>query len=120
MHVLRKLRTTRHLAEFMLGSRPPTSHVGCDNMAVVHALRKRDLTSRSRHVRVHLGFVYDMLDAGDVIVKYLNTQINPANGLTAAESRDRFARTMDAVTGRQPIAPKLSVSGVVSTTTSPS
>ena len=120
VHVLRKLRTTRHLAEFMLGSRPPTSHVGCDNMAVVHALRKRDLTSRSRHVRVHLGFVYDMLDAGDVIVKYLNTQINPANGLTAAESRDRFARTMDAVTGRQPIAPKLSVSGVVSTTTSPS
>ena len=41
-------------------------HVGCDNMAVVHALRKRDLTSRSRHVRVHFGFVYDMLDAGDV------------------------------------------------------
>ena len=46
-----------------------------------------------------------MLDANEVIVYHIPTMINPANGLTAAESRDRFARTMDAVTGRTPIGP---------------
>ena len=48
---------------------------------------------------------YDMLDARDVVVYHLDTMINPANGLTAAEGRDRFARSMDAVTGRDPIGP---------------
>jgi hypothetical protein len=33
---------------------------------------------------------------------YVGTEVNPANGLTAAEAPDRFARTMDAVTGRDP------------------
>ena len=105
VHVLRKLRSSRHLAEFCLGFRLPATRVGCDNKGVVASLRKRDLTSRSRHVRVHLGFCYDMLDANEVIVYHIPTMINPANGLTAAESRDRFARTMDAVTGRTPIGP---------------
>ena len=48
---------------------------------------------------------YDMLDARDVVVYHLDTMINPANGLTAAEGRDRFARSMDAVTGRDPVGP---------------
>ena len=78
------------------------SRTYCDNQAVVFAMRKRDLTSKSRHIRVHLGFCYDMLDCDGVKILYVGTEVNPANGLTAAEAPDRFARTMDAVTGREP------------------
>ena len=46
-----------------------------------------------------------MLDAHDVIVYHLDTMLNAANGLTAAEGRDRFARSMDTVTGRDPVGP---------------
>ena len=46
-----------------------------------------------------------MLDARDVKVYHLDTMLNAANGLTAAEGRDRFARSMDAVTGRDPVGP---------------
>ncbi|KAH8068414.1 hypothetical protein JL720_12186 [Aureococcus anophagefferens] len=61
-------------------------------------MRKRDLTSKSRHIRVHLGFCYDSTATASIL--YVGTEVNPANGLTAAEAPDRFARTMDAVTGR--------------------
>ena len=48
------------------------------------------------------GFCYDMLDCDGAKILYVGTEVNPANGLTAAEAPDRFARTMDAVTGREP------------------
>tara|TARA_B100000482_G_scaffold142886_1_gene105543 strand:- start:83 stop:280 length:198 start_codon:yes stop_codon:yes gene_type:complete len=48
------------------------------------------------------GFCYDMLDCDGAKILYVGTEVNPANGLTAAEASDRFAQTMDAVTGREP------------------
>ena len=43
-----------------------------------------------------------MLDCDGVKILYVSTEVNPANGLTAAEAPGRFARAMDAVTGREP------------------
>ena len=102
VHILRMLRVARMMSEFALGYGLAPSRTYCDNQAVVFAMRKRDLTSKSRHIRVHLGFCYDMLDCDGVKILYVGTEVNPANGLTAAEAPDRFARTMDAVTGREP------------------
>ena len=48
------------------------------------------------------AFCYDMLDCDGVKILYVSTEVNPANGLTAADAPGRFARAMDAVTGREP------------------
>ena len=105
--LIRRLWTLRRLSEFVLGGRLPASRVRCDNKALVYAMRKRDLTSRSRHVRVHLGFCYDILDAGETYIEHVGTMRNPANTFTAAEDRDRLARSVDAISGRDPEGPPL-------------
>ena len=57
-------------------------------------MRKRDLSSRARHVRVHLGFCYDMLDSREVYIEHIKSPVNPANALTAAEEPMRFANSL--------------------------
>ncbi|KAH8066237.1 hypothetical protein JL722_654 [Aureococcus anophagefferens] len=63
--------------------------VYCDNQSVIAQLRKRDLSARSRHIRVQLGFIYDALDSGEVEIRYVRSAANPANQLTA-EVADRL------------------------------
>ena len=70
---------------------------------------KRDLSARSRHIRVQLGFVYDALDSGEVEIRYVRSAANPANQLTAPEVTDRLARTIDAMSGRPAEGPPLVV-----------
>mmetsp|Transcript_21934 Transcript_21934/g.75383 ORF Transcript_21934/g.75383 Transcript_21934/m.75383 type:complete len:620 (+) Transcript_21934:62-1921(+) len=74
---------------------PPT-YVYEDNMAVVQMLRKRVISGRSRHVRVAIGYVLDVLDAGHAIVSFVGTKDQLANGLTKAETKDEHARTFAA------------------------
>ena len=62
-------------------------------------LHKRDLSARARHVRTNLGFVYDAIDDGDVIVTHIRTMENPANTFTAAENRDRFRASVTNLSG---------------------
>ena len=54
VHVLRMLRVARMMSEFALGYGLARTY--CDNQAVVFAVRKRDLTSKSRHIRVQRAF----------------------------------------------------------------
>ena len=75
----------------------------------VGQLTKRDLSARSRHIRVQLGFVYDALDSGEVEIRYVRSAANPANQLTAPEVADRLARTIDAMSGRPAEGPPLVV-----------
>ena len=56
---------------------------------------------------MHLGFVYDAVDSREISVKFIRSNRNPANALTAAEDRDRFARSVDLLTGRPPEGPPL-------------
>ena len=72
-------------------------------------MRRQDLTGRSRHIRVQLGFVQDAIASGEIHVKHVRSEANPANTLTAAEAPDRFARsvTVDALSGRPPEGPPL-------------
>ncbi|KAJ1455537.1 hypothetical protein M885DRAFT_565099 [Pelagophyceae sp. CCMP2097] len=62
-------------------------------MAVVQMPRKRVISGRSRHVRVAIGYVLDVLDAGHAIVSFVGTKDELANGLTKAETKDEHART---------------------------
>jgi len=71
---------------------PPTV-VHEDNMAVVQMLRKRVISGRARHVRTAIGYVLDVLDAGHVIVSFIGTADQLANGLTKAETKDEHARS---------------------------
>jgi hypothetical protein len=71
---------------------PPTI-VHEDNMAVVDMLRKRVISGRARHVRTAIGYVLDVLDAEHVIVSFIGTADQLANGLTKSETKDEHART---------------------------
>ena len=107
VHVVRQTLALRLLITFLLGESLPTTTVHCDNASVIAQLKRRDLTARSRHIRVHLGFVYDAVDGREISVKFIRSNRNPANALTAAEDRDRFARSVDLLTGRPPEGPPL-------------
>ena len=95
-------------------SEPSKHQVCCKTDGTLDALaaadvRKRDLSARSRHIRVQLGFVYDALDSGEVEIRYVRSAANPANQLTAPEVADRLARTIDAMSGRPAEGPPLVV-----------
>ncbi len=80
------------LMVFNLKTLPPTV-VYEDNMAVIQMLRKRTISGRARHVRVAIGYVINVLDAGHAIVSFVSTKGQLANGLTKAETKDEHDRT---------------------------
>ena len=55
-------------------------------------MRRQALTGRSRHIRVQLGFVQDAIASGEIHVKHVRSEANPANTLTAAEALARPLR----------------------------
>ena len=75
----RHLLALRCIASFIIGATLPTSLVFCDNQSVIAQLLRRDLSSRSRHIRTNLGFVYEAIDNGDIRVEYIHSEANPAN-----------------------------------------
>ena len=54
---------------------------------------------------MHLGFIFDALEANEIDAQFVRSGENPANAMTAAEDRDRFARSVDIMTGRPPEGP---------------
>ena len=97
--LLRRLLCVRRLLSLILGySLPPTS-IAEDNNAVTQMLRKHDLSSKSRHVRVNIGFIIDAIDAGEIAIIWTPTQDQIANTLTAAEDRVRFTRNRGELLG---------------------
>merc|ERR1712167_60816 len=90
---VRLLLALRRLATFILGVTLSASIVLCDSASVIAQLARRDLRQRTRHIRVHLGFVIDAIENNEIIVQHVPTRDNAANTLTAAEDRDRFARS---------------------------
>jgi hypothetical protein len=54
--------------------------------------QRRDLPSRSRHLRVNIGYIIDAEEAGEIHVRYIPTADQVADFLTAAEDRERFIR----------------------------
>ena len=96
----RYLLALRRITTFIIGATLPTSLVFCDNQSVIAQLLRRDLSSRSRHIRTNLGFLYEAIDNGDIHVEYIRSEANPANTHTAAENRNRFAQNTAVLSGR--------------------
>ena len=105
VQVIRQILALRHLITFLIGVTLPPTVVHCDNNSVLLQLKRRDLSARSRHIRVHLGFIFDALEANEIDAQFVRSGENPANAMTAAEDRDRFARSVDVMTGRPPEGP---------------
>ena len=105
VQVIRQVLALRHLITFLIGVTLPPTVVHCDNNSVLLQLKRRDLSARSRHIRVHLGFIFDALEANEIDAQFVRSGENPANAMTAAEDRDRFARSVDVMTGRPPEGP---------------
>ena len=97
--LLRRLLCVRRLLALILGYSLPPSIIAEDNKAVTLMLRKRDLSSKSRHVRVNIGFIIDAIDAGEIGVAWTPTQDQIANTFTAAEDRVRFQRNRGELLG---------------------
>ena len=96
---VRVLIAMRQLAEFLLGRALRPSFIYCDNQSAIIFLRRRDLSARARHIRVHLGFIYDAIDSGCFHFRFVRSKQNPANSLTAAEDEERFYRSVMAFSG---------------------
>jgi hypothetical protein len=66
---------------------------------VIAMLQRRDLSSRSRHLRVNIGFIIDAEEAGEIHVRYIPTAGQVADFLTTAEDRERFVRNRTVALG---------------------
>jgi hypothetical protein len=93
VRLLRSLVIVRTTVMMLFGkdNLPPT-RVSEDNMALILALR-RVISGRARHVRVSVGYVLDVLDAGHAIIVFVTTKAQIANGLTKAETKEELDRT---------------------------
>ena len=96
---VRLLLALRRFVAFILGVTLSASIVLCDNASVILQLRKRDLRQRTRHIRVHLGFLIDAIENGEIVVEHVPTAGNAANTLTVAENAVRFARSFNVLHG---------------------
>ena len=66
----RYLLALRRIATFVIGAALPASLLLlCDNQSVIAQLLWRDPSSRPRHIRTNLGFVYEAIDNGDIRVE---------------------------------------------------
>mmetsp|Transcript_22910 Transcript_22910/g.78380 ORF Transcript_22910/g.78380 Transcript_22910/m.78380 type:complete len:334 (-) Transcript_22910:320-1321(-) len=94
VRLLRSLVIVRTTVMMLFGkdNLPPT-RVSEDNMALILALRRRVISGRARHVRVSVGYVLDVLDAGHAIIVFVTTKAQIANGLTKAETKEELDRT---------------------------
>ena len=73
----------------------------CDNAPVIAALQKCDLSARTRHIRVHLGWLVEALET-EVDIRHVTTLLNAANTLAAAEDRALFVRPAGVFGGFSP------------------
>lgn len=105
VQVTRLVLALRHLISFLIGITLPPTVIHCDNNSVLLQLKRQDLSARSRHIRVHLGLIFDALEANEIDAQFIRSGENPSNAMTAAEDRDRFARSVDVMTGRPPEGP---------------
>jgi len=56
--------------------------VFCDNQSVVHLTNDRMFHERTKHINIRYHFVRDVISEGNVLVKKISTEENPADMLT--------------------------------------
>ena len=97
--IIRRLLCFPCMIAFVIGYSLPPTPVHEDNKAMCEMLERRDLSARSRHVRVNIGFIGDAVNAGEIALVWTPTQEQVADNLTAAEDRVRHMRNRDIMLG---------------------
>ena len=64
--------------------------VFCDSQSGIHLARNQTFHERTKHIDVKLLFVREILESGEVNLKKISTDHNPADALTKALSRPKF------------------------------
>ena len=98
MLCVRAVICTRRLLSFALGVSLPPTVVFEDNDAVIKQLHRRDLTARTRHLRLNFGFVLKAIDDGDVDVVFKKTSEMVADYTTKMDAAS-YKRFDDYATG---------------------
>ena len=62
-------------------------------------LKRRDLTARTRHLRVNLGFVVDAIDAREIEIHYVGTADQVADVGTNQRDVETFVRHRNLLLG---------------------
>ena len=96
---VRLLLVLRRIAAFVLGYTLPPSVVYEDNTAVISMLKRRDLTARTRHIRVNLGFIVDAIDAREIEIHYVGTADQVADVGTNQRDVETFVRHRNLLLG---------------------
>lgn len=61
-----------------------------DNRYVIELMKDPVLHGRSKHIDVRFHFIKECIERGELIVKYVGTQVQRANILTKALRRVKF------------------------------
>ena len=99
MLAVRIVLAVRRTSEFMLSYKLPPTIIYEDNESLITALKSRDLSARTRHTRVNLGFIMDAVDAEEVVFEFVTSGDQVADAATQAEDPTRFIRNRDRMLG---------------------
>jgi transposase InsO family protein len=71
--------------------------VNCDNTSTISLAKNEQFSVRSKHIDIRYRFVREKFESGLIDIKYVNTNLNPADAFTkpiTKEKVDAFAKAM--------------------------
>ncbi|KZV44851.1 Aspartyl-tRNA synthetase [Dorcoceras hygrometricum] len=80
-----------------LGCEQKTLTVFCDSQSAVHLTKHQVFHERSKHIDVRLHFIREVIEVGEVSVKKISTQHNPADMCTKVLPVDKFGYCLDLI-----------------------
>jgi len=90
---VRELRFLKKLlTDFGVPEAESAIKIGQDNMGTIELIRSNHFNPRTKHVALRYHHVGDQQKLGEVDVKYLSTDLMPADALTKALRREPFER----------------------------
>ena len=98
-YAVRLTLAMRRIIAFITGCSIPPTIVYEDNAAVISQIARRDLTARTRHLKVNLAFIIDAIDSNEIIIEFCRTHDQLANTLTKSEDKEMFLKSRDMFLG---------------------
>ena len=98
-YAVRLTLAMRRIIAFIAGCSIPSTIVYEDNAAVISQIARRDLTARTRYLKVNLAFIIDAIESNEIVLEFYRTHDQLANTLTKAEDREMFLRSRDMFLG---------------------
>jgi hypothetical protein len=71
--------------------RSPVTHITADNQSAIVLSRNKEFHKRTKHFNVKFHYQRSVLDAGEIIIQYVPTKQQAADGLTNHLGPKKFA-----------------------------